>query len=176
MKKILGIVLMASAMIMTNAAVAGGLYVAGHVSSTKVDVDGEKLDSTAGVGLGLGYGVTNWLSAEITHDYLGNDDIAVGEEDVVSYKTYSTVGWIVANPTITKIGGMPLKAVGRIGYGHTKVESNVGDISDDHPAYGVGFSLGLSKSIDAYVDYRVLDTDVDDAEFRIANIGIKYSF
>lgn len=177
MNKFFGIVLAVIAMVATSSAMAGGLYVTGHASNSDIDVEGTKLDLTTGGGAGLGLGLTDWLAAEVTYDYLGSGDIAVGE-DTVSYKANSVVAWAVANANITKIGGMPLDVTGRVGYGHTKVESNVGDVSDDHLAYGVGLSLGLTKNLATYVDYRILDTEPEgvDADFRTVNVGIKYSF
>ena len=170
MKKMFGIVLAVFAMFGTVTATAGDIYITGQATYT----DNDDLDNSNGAGVGIGYSFTEWFAVEATYDYLG-----VGKEaDGFKFDGNSIGVWAVADPTITKIGSMPLKAIGRVGVTRTELNSNEGDVDDTNLAYGVGLGLGVTKNVDVLAGYtwRTVDVGGADLDMGTASVGLKYTF
>jgi len=167
MKKIFGIAVIAMSF-MASSVYAGNLYVTGQYVSTKTSAVGESV-RTNGMGLGVGYNVNPLIATEVTVDYLGEKYDVTG---------YSVAGWVVVDPTITNISGMPLKLIGRLGYAYTRFNDGSDTESDTGLAYGVGASLALNKKMDVYVDYRVRDVEIlgVDVDVDSINLGLKYTY
>ncbi len=173
MNKTFAIILAMSVMIFGSTAYAGA-YITGQASNTNFDFgDGGDIDSTFGGGVGVGFDLSSWLAIEATADHLGSDI-----ESGTKYQTRAATVWFVVDPTIAKIGSMPLKVTARAGYARTEFKFSGGEITDSDPAYGAGVALGVSNNTEVFLDYRQrsIESGGETLDFQTTNLGLKYTF
>jgi len=194
MNKFLSILTLAVfSMFSMNIAMASDWYVTGQVTRTQADATASvdlggisvgamvDLDATTGAGVGVGYNVTNWFAVEATYDDLGSAS-TLG----INHDANSTAFWLVVDPTLTTISGMPLKLTARAGVANTELNGAGGSLSDTGFAYGLGFALEVMPAIDVTLGYIHRDIDESltvfgtpvnvDVNFDTAALGVKYTF
>jgi len=168
MNKLFAIVLATFAMIST--ATASDIYVTGQVNHTRT---ADTIHHTTGGGLGIGYNFNNWLAVEGTYENLGKES-----QSGTSYTIRSTGAWVVVDPTLFKVAAMPVKALGRLGYTYTAVNTtNYGSDYDVRPAFGAGLALGITTNMDVTLEYRFRDfTTNGDVNLDTMALGLTYNF
>jgi len=170
MNKIFAIVLVTMTMIGTASADS---YLTGSATRSDINVDGNSLDKSTGYVVGYGFGINNWVALEATYGQSGRV-----LSDAAEVKTLGA--WLVVDPTIFKIGSMPVKAIARAGFVYNNVNVHSGaNAYDTGYSYGGGFGLGITRNIDVVLDYRVMDIDVAtgvDGQFDIVGLGLKFNF
>ncbi len=175
MNKFLGIVLAVAVSVMgfAGTAFAGSYYATLQGTHSDYDASGIDLGNGNGGGLGFGKNFNRWLAVEATADYLGNETFGG-----ISFAGRSLGAWIVVDPTVATIGGMPLKVTARAGVTRTKLQTTVGNFYDTDPAYGAGLALGVSKRVDVTLDYRHRSMDLPGTnfDFHTVGLGAKYTF
>ncbi len=186
MNKILGIVLAMFVMAGTAQADATGnnWYLTGQVNQSDYNTDFSlEVEEANGYGFGVGYDINNWLALEITYTDLGDGSIDfLGVNTGAKADAMSYGAWLVVDPTVTTLAGMPLRIIGRAGVVRTDMDltgfGGSTSVDDTGFAYGGGIGLGISKSTDLTLEYtrRNLDTGPLDVNFDTVSLGFRYHF
>ncbi len=197
MNKFLVTALIGASLALSIPAIAGNVYVGATLNktdiNTKLSMDGTPitefdLDNSEGYGLTLGYNMNSYTAFEYEISEFGSNTANIGpyDDNPVHWDSRAQTAWVVFDPTLFKIGNMPLKLTVRLGVAYTKIDTNYGTVSDTGSAIGGGFALGVTNNLDLILDCRsrdvskVLDVygyDIGlDTRVQSYNIGATYRF
>lgn len=166
---------------------AGNYYVAAQANHSNNSISGLDVDNSTGIGVGMGYNITDIFAIEATYEDFGKGDL-----NSLRYGSDSTTVWAVLDNVVghVDLGTMqPVRIIVRAGYAHTDFNASYDNgymtratfkTDDNRLAYGIGFSVGINKRTEFTIDYRV--RDINDAtsglelDFKTASMGLKFEF
>ncbi len=167
----------------STTATAGDYYVTAQANHSNNNISGQDINNSTGIGIGMGYNITDIFAVEVTYEDLGK-----GQLNALRYGSDTTTVWAVLDNVVGHIdlGTMqPVRIIARAGYAHTDFDAtfNYGvpiSFDDNRFAYGIGFSVGINDRTEMTFDYRVRDINDDitglEFNFKTATVGLKYEF